>query len=742
MAVIHDGLRTFAGRELNIEQHMDKERILRFVGARRYRPMTSEQIAEHLSVGKDALQQFVETLHELQLEGSLVETRERRWADPEREEMTIGRLHCNPEGFGFVIPAGEGEDVYVAQKDMSDALHNDVVVVQREQPKRRWSRRPLGPAGRVVRVLKRANEEVIGTFKPGRKWSCVMPDDPRLCREVQIPPGKEGGAGQDDKVLVHLTKWPEPGQPGSSPEGDIVRVLGKDGAPGVDVESIILEFGLPHEFSERALKQAEAVPLDPPDKEKQKRRDLRRYPTAAIDPEDAWDRDDALSMYVDRHTGNRVVLVHIADVSRVVHPDSALDEEARERGCSVYLVSDFVPMLPRQLTQQVLSFTEDKDRLAKTVILEFDADAERVNYSICHSVVRTDVATTYREVRELLEAAESEDETAAASVMAKWPQEVAEMTIGMDELAQQLRRRRRRIGSVDLDVPEYDVRVAEDGRVSAVSQIERDRSHSLVEEFMLAANCAVAEFLKAHKLPGLYRTHEKPDEEHLQAFREFIQNVLSKDVDPFDRSQLQDLLAQVAGTKLAEAVNMELLRCMKRALYGPKVAPHFALHFDTYSHFTSPIRRYPDLVVHQILDQYLAGKLKSSNVRARWESILPAIADSANQSERRADEAEREIVKIKLLRFLSERSGPAGEVFDAVITGVQEYGFFAQLQRYSVEGLVKVASLKDDLYHFDEGKRALTGKKTGRTFRLGQAVQVTIDDMDLRRRQMDLKLKA
>jgi ribonuclease R len=719
----------------------DRQAILDFVRSRRYRPMTTHELAARFSVGREALRAFGETLHDLQLEGAIVELKERRWADPARAGISVGHLHASPQGYGFVIPVAGGEDIYVAARDMGGAMHNDLVAVERHE-RRRGGRRsgapPPGPSGRIVRVLSRANEQVIGVFNHGRKWSRVVPDDPRLGVEVQVPPGREGGARPGEKVLVCITKWPQPGVPGSGPEGHVVRVLGKEGDPGVDVLSVIIEFNLPTEFSSAALSQAAALPPEPSNDDRQGRLDLRRLTTIAIDPEDARDRDDALSFRMDKRAGRRIVHVHIADVSHYVPPDSPMDRDAFERGCSVYLVSDFIPMLPRDLTQKVLSFAEGKERLAKTVTLEFDNDAELVASSISRSVVKASVVTSYGAVQELLSATDREDDAAWAAVAAKWPENAAQAVIGLDKLARQLRAKRHRLGSVDLDVPEYNVRVAEDGRVTAVSQIERDRSHALVEEFMLCANCVVADYLKAHRLPGLWRIHEPPDEEDVEAFSEFIKNVLGREVNPLDRSQLQDLLADVRGTNLAEAVNMELLRCMKRAMYAPAPRPHFALHFDNYCHFTSPIRRYPDLVVHQVLDQHFTGRMKGVRAHERWRERLPEAARASSAAELRADRAEREIVKIKLLRFLQERGGPQGEVFDAVITGVQQYGVFAQIQRFSVEGLVKVGTIGDDHYRYDEGRRALVGRRTRRTLRLGQSIKVLIESIDIQRRQMNL----
>jgi len=713
---------------------VDRQRILDLVRSRKYRSMTTEELARRLRLADEEVPELLAMLEKLQLEGHVVCVKKTHWVNPQKAGMVVGRLQCNPRGFGFVIPVPEDTaDVYVNEEDMGEALHNDLVVVELHKHRPR-GRRGAGPAGRIVKVLVHENERVIGTFMPGRRFGWVAADDPRLFRDIYVARGDEGGAGKGDKVLAKITAWPSLHR---NPEGEIVRVLGKEGAPGVDVLSVIFQFGLPHEFSSAALKAAQRLKGKPSEEQKRRRRDYTARPTVTIDPEDAKDYDDALSLYRDPKTGHRIVLVHIADVSHYVPPGSALDVAARERGCSVYLANDVVPMLPQQQSREVLSLVEGEERPAKTVALEYDDSARLVGYSVCHSVVRVDRRMTYKEVKQVLDAADHPDDALAAPVLQKLPEDVVDLLLDLDELARQLRSRRQDTGSVDLDLPEYDVRVNETGEVISVSQIVRDRSHSLVEELMLAANCAVADFMKQNRLPALYRVHDEPEEEDLAEFVEFVQTVIQRKINPLDRKQLQHLLADVAATPLREAVNMQLLRSMKRAEYSTVSRPHFALHFDNYCHFTSPVRRYPDLLIHQVLDEFMLGKQKPPSLRARWQNDLPAIATHCNETQQRADEAEREIVKIKLLRFLE---GHKDEVFDAVITGVEEFGLFVQLQRYSVEGLIRVKDLKDDFYRLDTKRRALVGSRKGKIYRLGQALQVVLDKIDMARREADFRI--
>ncbi len=716
-----------------------EKEVLKLVRSKSYRQMKTEELAQRLSVDESEMPLFLALLEDLERRGLLVCVKRRQWVNPDRVGLVTGRLQCNRRGFGFLIPiAGEDQDVYVAEEDMGEAMHDDLVVVEVHRKKPRQgggrSRKGLGPSGRVIKVIEHRSARVIGTFTPGGEFARVVPANPRLFKDIYVARGDWLDAEAGDQVLVELTAWPSLHR---NPEGAVREVLGKAGSPGVDVQTVILEFGLPRTFPPEVL-QAAAHLQAASDAGAGRRRDLRDVTTVTIDPEDAKDFDDALSFQRDPSTGRRVVLVHISDLSCFVPPGSVLDVEARQRGNSVYLANEVVPMLPPEQSKKDLSLIEGEDRLAKTVTMQFDDSAEMVDYAIGYSVINVDRRMSYTEVQEVLEAAEAE-EPAAASPAERIPEEILRLLLDLDGLAGQLRLRRREVGSVDLDVPEYEVQMGEDGRVVGVSQIVRDRSHGLVEEFMLSANRAVADFMHKRKLPALYRVHEPPVDEDLSEFADFILTVVGRQVNARDRRELQDLLAEVAGTHLAEAVNMQLLRAMQRAVYSPKLQPHFALHFDRYCHFTSPVRRYPDLVVHQILDQHLKQRRGAASLRAEWSEALPGIAGHCNEMQQRADEAEREIVKIKLLRYLEDHRE---QVFEGVVTGVQEYGLFVRLEDYSVEGLVKVQDIRDDFYRLSERKKALVGTRGGREFHLGQTVKVVIDEIDMARRELDLLLEA
>ncbi len=714
------------------------ERIAEIINSKSYKPLTSKQLAKKLSLDHQSLDELVSLLKQAEHSGAIVQLEDGRWDIPERHNILIGRLDKNPRGFGFVMPVSKAheEDIFVPEQRLGGAMNGDLVAVRYRLKTVGKRKKNKGPSGGIVKILDRAHKRFVGTFRKakGRYAGAVSPDAPDFNTPILIPKGSDKKASKGDKVLAEITHWPDPQKGHKNALGCIERVLGTENTPETDELAIIHQFDLPEDFPQDVVSEAERIPVEPPQESTAGRRDLTDIPTAAIDPEDAKDRDDALSMYYDEENEQKVVLVHIADVSHYVKPGTKIDEEARKRGLSVYLVKSFIPMIPQDATQQKLSLAADMKKPAKTVELRFNHEGDLVSYTIMHTLVSLDAEMSYKEVQAILDGDQS------GGMADTYDKNVIELVKNLDRMATQLRAKRKQRGSVDLDVPEYHVEVGDDGRVSAVSQIERDRSHSLVEEFMLAANVAVAEFMEEKNLPAIYRVHEKPDVEDLDAFANFIETVLKKDIDPFDRGALQQLLLDVKDTNYSEAVNMELLRCMKRAQYSPELAPHFALNFPKYCHFTSPIRRYPDLTVHQILDNYFAGKLKSNKSKKEWAMRLAPIAQHCCAAEERSDKAEREIINLKLLRYLEERGVGENEVFDGVITGVKEFGIFAQLQDFSIEGLVKVNKLKDDYYVYNSDKRALVGRKTKKEFRLGQQVKLRIDYIDIEQRQLDFDL--
>lgn len=709
---------------------LTEEKILELLRSPRYKPMKIKERAQRLGVPPELSSRLADTLFRMQKEGKIVQLPEDKWEEPGRVNITIGRLDKNPKGFGFVVPMSPDErgDVFIPERSLGGAMDGDIVIAKCRQAGPGRGEK-TGPSGRITKILQRSHTTFVGTFRPvkGKYLGAVFPDNPSLETEVFIRPGSEKGAEFGGKVLAEITKYPDPQKNRGIILGKVIKPLGNENTPEIDELSVIHQFDLPAEFPHPVEKEAEGIRSEPNGKDFKGREDLSDKLTIAIDPEDAKDCDDALSMFYDKKTGRWIVMVHIADVSNRVKQGSLVDGEAEKRGLSVYLVRSFLPMLPRETTQQKLSLSENGRRLAKTVELRFEKNGAPASSRIFRSVVKLDRQMTYSRVEEILEDKNHKSD------------DIAKLIKNLDRLAGKLRSRRQKAGSVDLDVPEYNVKLGEDGKVSAVSQIERDRSHGLVEEFMLSANVAVAEFLHNNKLPAVYRIHEKPEDEDLEAFADFVETVMDRKIDPFNRKEIQNLLTEVKDTNFSEAVNMELLKCMKRARYSPECSPHFALHFPAYCHFTSPIRRYPDLLIHRILDEYMDGRLKKKSAIMNWAMRLDSVSRHCSAAEEKADKAEREIIKIKLMRFLEERGIEKGETFDGIITGVKEYGFFAQLQDFSIEGLVRAADINDDFYEYSKNERLLRGVKNGRKFRLGQKVRLKIDRIDMEKRRLDLK---
>lgn len=718
-----------------------ERKLLTLVNSRRYRPSGAEALAAELGVAHEDFAEFRRLLDELEERGELVRLNDTDYLSPRREELYVGRLSCHPGGFGFVVLGDErGSDLRIAAADMGPAMHGDLVVARVKKPRRRPSRRPHMPhrhgrEGHVVKVLRHANAHVVGAYHPtGGASARLEPSDPRIFQPIRLIDAAGLAVRAGERVAAEMVDWPGPDRDGRA---RVVRVLGAEGSPAVDLYQIALEYGLEQEFSSTVLAEAEEVSAEIAEKALAGRTDLRGELTITIDPENAKDFDDALSLRVDPDTGLTIVHVSIADVSHFVRQDTILDAAARERALSVYLGNGVIPMLPPRLSGYLCSLVEGEDRLAKSVRMEFSPDGELVRSAIMPSIVRVDRRMSFNEVNAILEASDAAEDVPRATAALRLAPELLEMILRLDACSAKLLRRREEAGSIDLEIPDFDVLMDDEGRVIGVTRSVRDRAHSLVEEMMLMANRVVAEFMHTRHLPCVYRVHDRPDEEAVAAFAEFVEHVVGRAVDVTDRHALQALLDDVDGTPLAYPVNMQCLRSFKRAQYSAKVGHHYALHFDYYCHFTSPVRRYPDLAVHQLLEQYWAGTLSSGRRAALWRNRLAEIAAHATEAEYRAAEAEREYLKVSLLRFLEPRKG---EVFEAVITGCIDIGFFVQLEDYAVEGLVKIHTLGDDFYRFDKAHHAFVGSRRGTRFRLGDRVRVKLENVNVRQRQADFTL--
>jgi len=704
---------------------IDLTSIIRFIQSNKYSPMTAAELAEHFEISDAEYKPFCDLLHNLEFSGDVVKIKQKQYADPKKVHLVVGTLDCNPRGFGFVIPVKEdvGEDIYVNEEDMGSAMHGDLVVVRLPttiQIPKKWKGKRRGASGQIVNVLKRVNELVVGTFEKTKRLRFVAPDEPRLFRDVYVAEEDSLDAQPGDKVVVRITEWPSRHL---NPEGEITDVLGKEGDHKVDLRSIMYQFKLPHAFGQKVANETKHISHAISQKEIQNRLDLRGKLIITIDPEDAKDFDDAVSLEKDRH-GHWQLGVHVADVSYYVKPDTAIDNESRYRGTSVYLPGEVIPMLPEVLSNNLCSLKEGEDRLTKSVLMTIDHKGHLLKSEIKHSVINVSKRLTYNQATAILN----------KEMTSHIPDNGAELLKNTAHLAQLLFTNRMERGALELDIPEVSIKLDEKGRVKNVEKVERDISHKLIEEFMLLANETVATFMYEKEMPLLCRVHPEPDEEDMREFADFARGLEHTKIDPFKSKQLQGLLDKVRGKPEAYTINLVLLKSMKQAVYKAEGGGHFALAMDHYTHFTSPIRRYPDLIVHRILDQYFSGELSSPQMKGAWANCLPDWAAHCSMTERRADDAEREITKLKLLRFFEDR---VGAILDGVITGVQEYGFFVQLDKYLVEGLVHIRTLSDDIYRVDKKNMALVGTRSKKMYKIGAVVKVKIYKIDLLKREMD-----
>ncbi len=646
-------------------------------------------------------------------------------------ETVIGRLQGHPDGFGFVTPdaASPGDpDIHIPARAMDQAMHGDRVEVRVERP-RQSSRAQRGPQkqrrqGTIIRVVEHARREVVGRVSLGPHLAFVAPSDARISRDVAIPAGGLKGAREGDLVVAEVTQYPIEGR---GFEGRVVRVIGQSGDPAIDTDAVIAEFELPREFPPEVEREANRIPDRVTPAMHAGRRDLRSLTTVTIDGEHAKDFDDAVSIEELPHGAARL-WVHIADVSAYVAWDNPLDLEARARGTSVYFPDRVIPMFPERLSNGICSLNPGEERLTLTCEMEFDAHGRRTTYQLYPSVIISDERLTYTDVGRILEHEDLDLSRRYASLLPALR--------AMGRLCERLRARRRDRGSIDFDLPEPEILLDVLGDTAAIIRRERTIAHRLIEEFMLAANETVAEHLDRLDVPMLYRVHAQPDPEKLLNFVEVVSSfghavVLGKTGHP---KPLAQIVERVRGRPEEALINTLLLRSMKQARYAVENAGHFGLAATHYTHFTSPIRRYPDLVIHRLVKASLAG---GGLPTERLERLLPEIALWSSSRERIAMEAEREVVDLKKVRFMADK---VGQEFDGVIAGVAAFGFFVQLKDLFVEGLVHVESLKDDYYVHDEARHALVGQRQRRTFRLGDPVRILVDRVDLFKRRVDFKL--
>lgn len=688
---------------------MDRQQVIDYMQLDAYRPMTVQELVEEfgLESGED-FRAFVKLLNELEEAGEVVRTRTNRYGVPERMNLVVGHLQMKARGYAFLISEIPGEpDLYIAASDLNGALSGDKVMARVE-------RVSTGPRreGKVIRVLERATNRVVGRFTKHRDHAFVTPLDKRFPQDLFIATEDMMDAHDGYVVLVEITTYPTATR---GPEGKVVEVLGHPDAPGVDILAVIKKYGLPEEFSEQVLTAAEAIPLELSEQDFAHRRDLRDETIVTIDGEDAKDLDDAV--HVKRlENGNYLLGVHIADVGYYVKEGSPLDKEAYKRGTSVYLVDRVIPMLPQRLSNNICSLNPQVDRLTMSCEMEISPNGETVRHDIFPSVIRTAERMTYNHVRRILV---DRDE----KVMERYEPLVPMFEL-MEELALILRRHRMSRGAIDFDFEEVKVIVDDLGHPTDIVPRVRSIAERIIEEFMLAANETIAEHFFWLGTPFLYRIHEEPELDRMIEFNEFIHNFgyhvkgLGNRIHP---RSLQDVLKKIEGAREQRVISTLMLRSMKQARYAPDSTGHFGLAAEYYTHFTSPIRRYPDLMIHRIIREALTSKMPPEREMQLKEKVAEAAIQSSER-ERTAQDAERETDQLKMVEYMLDH---IDEAFDGLISGVTQFGLFIQLEN-GVEGLIHISYLTDDYYVLNEKQMALVGERTRRVFRLGDPVRVKV----------------
>jgi ribonuclease R len=692
---------------------LNEQNLLKVFKEKRVAALNLSELKKLLKIHPHQMPVLRRLVRRMVEEGQLVNLKKGLFAIPVTSGLITGILEMNPRGFGFVRPLEDIDDIYIHRENIASAMDRDRVLVSLVPGGRR--------EGRIVKVLERTNHEVIGTLEKSKKVFFVIPDNPKFVYDIIIPSHSLQGAYLKDKVVVKLTQWPSKHL---NPQGVVVEILGKSTDPKLDSLSISKNYGFPLQFPKKVEKESQQLHEVIPHSEMISRWDLTHLLAFTIDPMDARDFDDAISIQATDQGWN--LGIHIADVSFYVPPDSDIDQEAMLRGCTIYFSDRAIRMLPEKLSREICSLDEGKNRLAKSILVEFNQEGEILNWRIGKSIIRSKKRFSYEEVTQLL-------------VNPDYPHKIErpmmESLFQAEKLTKILFLKRLERGALELDIPELEIIQDSNGHVLNLEIHPKEISHRLVEECMLMANYLVARLLVEKRLPGLFRIHEKPSTLDQEEFKRFVSTLGITLKSKLTSKSLQAFAETFKGKPLSNVVNLALLRSLKVAQYSPRNTGHFALALDFYTHFTSPIRRYPDLFVHQILDHYF---LSSKTV---LKKDLRSIARHCSDTERKADKAEQEFNELKRLRFLKDR-------FEkrilrpslAVIVDVREFGIFIREENTLAEGLIHISSLRDDFYIFDSERMRLVGRRGKRQFKLGDQVRVRVIEVDLYKKQINFEL--
>ncbi|MGE6257473.1 ribonuclease R [Heyndrickxia sporothermodurans] len=703
---------------------LEIERILTYMKDEAYKPLTVQELEQVFGIEDSAgFKDFVKTLVLMEERGLVVRTRSNRYGLPEKMNLVRGKLTGHAKGFAFVTPDEPGfDDIFIPPHETNNAMHGDIVLV-RVSAQSSGARRE----GSVVRILERGITEIVGTYTESKYFGFVIPDDKKFGSDIFIPKSANKGAVEGHKVVVQLTAYPEGRK---NAEGEVVQILGHKNDPGVDILSVIYKYGLPQAFPEEVLQQANDVPESIDENEIGNRRDLRDQMIVTIDGADAKDLDDAVTV-TKLENGHYKLGVHIADVSHYVTEGSPIDLEAFDRGTSVYLVDRVIPMIPHRLSNGICSLNPKVNRFTLSCEMEINDKGEVVKHEIFESIIKTTERMTYSDVNKILV---DQDEA-----LREQYQPLVPMFETMEQLAAILRKKRMDRGAIDFDFKEAKVIVNDEGKPVDVVTRERSVAERLIEEFMLAANETIAEHFHWLDVPFMYRIHEDPKEEKLQRFFEFITNfglIVRGTANSVHPRALQEIIEAVQGKPEEMVVSTVMLRSMQQAKYDPESLGHFGLSTQFYTHFTSPIRRYPDLIVHRLIRTYLINGKLDESTRAKWDASLQEIADHASKMERRAVDAERDTDELKKAEFMEDK---IGEEFDGIISSVTNFGMFVELPN-TIEGLVHVSYMTDDYYHYDERQYAMIGERTGNVFRIGDEITVRVINVNKDEHDIDFEI--
>ena len=713
----------FRAREAKRYDHPipSRELILQVL-EERGRPLRFEELAAELGVeDENELEALGRRLRAMERDGQVVRNRKGAYLLVSGGELVAGHVIAHPDGFGFVQPDEGGEDVFLSPREMRTVMHGDRVLVRVVGVDRRGRRE-----GSVVEVLERRNHEVVGRFYLEGGIGFVVPDNKRLTQDVLIPPEHRDGAEPGQMVVAAILAHPTPRTP---PIGRIVEVLGAHMQPGMEIDVAIRAHGLPHQWPEAVREEAARIPEEVPESAKKGRVDLRKLPLVTIDGEDARDFDDAVYCEPLEDDRGWKLIVAIADVSAYVEVDSALDQEARNRGTSVYFPERVVPMLPEVLSNGLCSLNPKVDRLCMVCEMQVEPSGRVKGYRFYEGVMRSAARLTYTEVAAMI--------VQGDKGLRKRYRKLVPHLEDLFALYRALRRQRERRGAIDFETVETKIEFGPERKIERIVPVERNDAHKLIEECMIAANVCAAKFLRRHRMPTLYRVHDRPDAERIEDLRTFLAEFGLKleGGDAPKPKHFAKLLKQIEGRPEAHLIQTVMLRTLPQAVYSPERRPHFGLALEIYAHFTSPIRRYPDLLVHRGIRHRLHGGKPSEFHYTPSE--MQVLGEHCSMTERRADEATRDAILWLKCEYMMDK---VGEVFDGIISGVTSFGLFVELRDIYVDGLVHVTTLPEDYYHFDPIGHRLKGERSGQVFRLGDPVRVQVARVDLDERKIDLVL--